>query len=390
MAVAVAVTDMRLSVFIAAVVSAVSSAVFASVLPEERADVMYHRYDGGGMTIDGPSVLVRKNATETLSVVGNYYVDKVSSASIDVIASGASRYSEERTEYTVGADYLYNKSILSAALTTSDENDYEAETASFGISQDFFGDLTTVTLGYARGNDDVFKNGDDTFAEHIDRQHYRFGLSQIVTPSMIVGFNYEAVTDEGYLNNPYRSYRFQNDPNDPSAGFQYATEVYPDTRTSDAAAIRFKYFLPYRAAILGEYRYFTDDWGIDANTFKAGYTHTIGQHWILEFTYRYYDQDAADFYSDLFRFQSVDEKDYRARDKELSDLTTTTYGFAISYEFPFFNRQYIDRAAIGLHWDYIEFEYNNFRDATAGGVAGEEPLYSFEADVIRAYFSVWY
>ena len=39
----------------------------AAVLPEERGDVMYHRYDGGGVVVEGPSVLVRKNFKEQVS-----------------------------------------------------------------------------------------------------------------------------------------------------------------------------------------------------------------------------------------------------------------------------------------------------------------------------------
>ena len=39
----------------------------AGVLPEDRADVLYHRYDGGGVTIHGPSVLVRKKMAEKYS-----------------------------------------------------------------------------------------------------------------------------------------------------------------------------------------------------------------------------------------------------------------------------------------------------------------------------------
>ena len=54
----------------------------AGVLPEDRADVLYHLYDGGGVSIDGPSILVRKQVGKSLSFVSNYYVDYVSSASI--------------------------------------------------------------------------------------------------------------------------------------------------------------------------------------------------------------------------------------------------------------------------------------------------------------------
>ena len=32
----------------------------AAVLPEDRSDAMYHGYDGGGLQVEGPSVLVRK------------------------------------------------------------------------------------------------------------------------------------------------------------------------------------------------------------------------------------------------------------------------------------------------------------------------------------------
>ena len=83
------------------------------------------------MTIDGPSLLVRKNFKETVSVAGNYYVDNVSSASIDVVTSGASPYSERREEVRIGGDYLYGKSIFSAGYTNSDESDYTADTFYF-------------------------------------------------------------------------------------------------------------------------------------------------------------------------------------------------------------------------------------------------------------------
>ena len=73
----------------------------AAILPEDRSDVMYHGYDGGGLQVNGPSVLVRKGYKDKVSVWGNYYVDTITSASIDVITT-ASEYEEERTEASVG------------------------------------------------------------------------------------------------------------------------------------------------------------------------------------------------------------------------------------------------------------------------------------------------
>ncbi|HEY5622723.1 MAG TPA: DUF3570 domain-containing protein, partial [Gammaproteobacteria bacterium] len=223
----------------------------AAVLPEDRADVLYHSYDGGGVTIQGPSMLVRKKFAENFSASANYYVDSVSSASIDVVTT-ASPYTEERTQFTVGMDYLHDRWILNFGLSNSEENDFTANTFSIGISQDFFGDLTTLSLGYSLGNDEVGRRGDSNFSDTIQRQNYRVGVSQIVTRNLLLGLSIETITDEGYLNNPYRTVRYA-DPGS-AIGYSYEPEIYPRTRSSDAAALRMRYHLPYRAAIHGEYR----------------------------------------------------------------------------------------------------------------------------------------
>jgi len=147
------------SLFVVLLSLAVVRAAQAGVLPEDRADVLVHSYDGGGVTIQGPSLLVRKQFAQKFSVSANHYVDKVNSASIDVVTT-ASPYEEERTQNSVGVDYLHDRWMMNIGLTNSEENDYTAETFNFGISQDIFGDLTTVSLGYSLGNDTVGRRGD--------------------------------------------------------------------------------------------------------------------------------------------------------------------------------------------------------------------------------------
>ena len=80
----------------------VMQAAVAGVLPEDRADVLYHSYDGGGVEVTGPSILMRKGVGNNFSLWGNYYVDSISSASIDVLST-ASPYEEERTETSLGS-----------------------------------------------------------------------------------------------------------------------------------------------------------------------------------------------------------------------------------------------------------------------------------------------
>src|SRR5690606_1859197 len=86
---AVAVTDsLRRSIALLNIALLfIFSSAQADVLPDERIDVMYHSYNGGGTQIDGPAVLVRKNFGNSISVSGQYYVDSISGASIDVVAA---------------------------------------------------------------------------------------------------------------------------------------------------------------------------------------------------------------------------------------------------------------------------------------------------------------
>lgn len=357
----------------------------AAVLPDDRADALYHSYDGGGVQVDGPSLLVRKKVLENFSVTGNYYVDSISSASIDVVTT-ASPYKEERTQTALGVDFLHGKTNVSANFTSSDESDYQAETLSFGVSQDMFGDLTTLAMGFSRGSDIVRRNGDEIFQDELDRWSYRLGLTQVLTKSMVANLSLEVITDEGFLNNPYRSVRYL-DP-DSASGFSYQAEVYPRTRTSTAVAARTRYFLPYRAAVHAEYRYFEDTWEIQAHTAELGYTHPLKDAWTLDVKFRYYSQSAASFYADLY--PSASYQNYLARDKELSTFTSNTLRLAVSYEFLRSGWRWVKRGSLNAALDHIVFDYGDFRDITQGGAPGSEPLYNFSADVLQLFVSIWF
>ena len=358
----------------------------AGVLPEDRADLMYHYYDGGGVTIDGPSLLVRKKFAEKYAVSASYYMDMVSSASIDVVTT-ASPYDEERTQYGVGFEYLRGKVTYAAAFSNSSENDYEADTANFSISQDMFGDLTTVTLAFSRGWDDVTRRDDPVFSDEIDRRIYGIDISQIATKRLILGFSWETVTEEGFLNNPYRQVRFL----DPAAaaGYDYEFERYPRTRTGNAFALRGRWYLPYRAALQGDFRYYNDTWGIDATTAEVAYTHPVREDLTVDMHYRFYSQNAADFYSDLFPRENF--QNFLARDKELASMQSQTIGFGVAWEFKPSRFEFLGKASLSLKYDYILFDYDDFRDLRVTGLApGTEPLYNFNASVIRLFVSGWF
>jgi len=341
----------------------------ATVLPDERADGMYHYYDGGGVRVAGPALLVQKNVTNNVAVSGSYYADAVSCASIDVVTT-ASPFKEKRTEYGAGVDYLYNDSLMSLSVSKSDEPDYIADTLIMNYSQDVFGGMTTISMGYSRGKDTVLENNNPSFSDYVNRYQYRLGASQILTPTLRVSLDYEAITDEGYLNSPYRSARV--------AGAA-VPEQYPRTRNTQAVAFRaFKYLLP-DSSILFEYRYFWDTWDIGANTAEISYSTYIGKPWLAELRYRYYSQNNASFYSDDF----TQTQNYMARDKELSTFKSHTVGGKLTYTFQT-HPSFVTKSTLNVGYDHIMFKYDDFTDVRTGD------LYSFDANVARLFLSVWF
>jgi len=360
----------------------------AGVLPDDRTDILYHLYDGGGVEIDGPSVLVRKKAGKNLSIVGNYYVDMVSSASIDVVTT-ASPYTEERKQWSLGADYLRGDTTMRFGYTNSTESDYDANTYNFSVSQDMFSSLTTLTLSYALGNDTVGKSGDPAFERDLDKHIYGVGLTQIITKNLIATLNFETMTDEGYLNNPYRSVRYLDDSDILGRGYSFEEELYPNTRTSNALGIRARYFLPYRAAIESEYRFFTDTWDIESHTASLTYVHPW-RDYTFEAKFRYHDQTGAHFYQDLF--SRSEATNFRGRDKELSPLTSYTYRLKASYAFLNDGKSwgFIKKGTVTASVDMLLIDYHDFSDLTALAPIGAEPLYSLDANIFQLYFSFWY
>jgi Protein of unknown function (DUF3570) len=360
----------------------------AGVLAEDRADIMYHRYSGGGVTVDGPSVLVRKKFGESFAATANYYVDAISSASIDVVTT-ASPYKERREQKSLSVEYLHGKSTYSAGYITSKENDYDANTVFASVSQDMFGDLTTVTLGYSQGKDTIGKRGEPDFQMPLTRRNYRVGVTQILTRNMLLSLNYEATTEQGYLQNPYRTMRYAG----PSPGsYTRAAETYPGTRTGTAGSASLKYYLPWRAAVQGMYRFYSDTWGIVASTAEVEYTHPLGRRLVLNGSYRFHTQTSADFYSDLF--PRADYQNFMARDKNYASLTAQAIGVGAAYEFPVTWMSWLKKGTANLQYHHMLTNYHDFTDLRdfppGSAVPGTEPNYTLNADVYQLFVSFWF
>ena len=366
----------------------------AGVLPDDRADVLFHRYSGGGMTIEGPSILVRKKIGDHVSLSGNYMwttswgiSTPYQVASVDAV-SGASTYHEERKQESVGIDVLQGKTTYSAGYIAGNEPDYRARTAFASVSEDMFGDLTTISFGFTRGWDKVGERG-TTRNDPLERRNWQLGLAQVLTRNMLLGLNFETSESEGFLSNPYRLVRYISCATPNARGYCTQAEQYPHTRTGNAGSGQLKYSLPWHAALDGSYRYYSDTWGIVAHTAELGYTQPMFRSWTLDTHLRYYRQNHADFYSDLFPY--ADAQNFLARDRELATFKSLTLGLGAAWEFHPTRLSWLQKGTVNLRWDRMRIRYDDYREAWLSGyVPGTEPLYTLKANILQFFISGWF
>ena len=360
---AVALAGTRLAGLLGGVLAA--SHAQGADLPEDRADLMFHSYNGGGVSANGPALLVRKSVTEAVSLSASYYVDMVSNASIDVVTT-ASPYKETREEHAGSLDFVYKDALISLAADASKEPDYSANRASIDVAQDLWGGMTTVNLGYTRGWDTVGNHNDPSFSQQANHWQYRLGATQILTARWLMSANVEAISDQGYLGSPYR------------AALVFGArvkEIDPSTRTSRAIALRSVLGLGDDGALHAQYRYFWDTWAIRARTVELGYSKNIERRWLLDGTLRYYSQGHASFYSDDFTSAVV----YRSRNRQLGSFHDLGLGVKASWTALQEPGRYEVKLNAAL--DHMSFHYSDFTDIRTGG------LYSFNANVLELYVS---
>lgn len=334
-------------------------------LPENRAEGMLHVFNGGGVTASGPALLVRKSMADRVSLSASYYVDSVSNASIDVVTT-ASPFRERRNAYSLGVDYVVRDSLISLSTSYSKEPDYIARNVSLDISQEMFGGMTTINMGYTRAADDVSQTNDPTFADAAKHWQYRLGVTQVLSSSWVMSANVEAISDSGYLGNPYRT----------ALVFGASVpERYPRTRSSRSFQFRAIGDLGSRNAVRAEYRYFYDTWDVRAHTVEGGYSRYVGPDWLVDGFVRVNGQKQALFYSD----NATSAVTYITRNRQLSDFTDFSLGGKVTHSYRRVPGEYEIKLNAG--YELMRFKYSNFTDLRTGGA------YAFSAHVLQFYVS---
>ncbi len=254
-----------------------------------------------------------------------------------LVMTGAS-IQEERTDISAELRRQGDQGSKAVALGYSIEDDYEAVNGGLDVERNSADRLTTWSSGIGFSYDQLnpIQQANINRIKSEDRWYYNGYVARAKVHSPVwqsqVGL-YLGLYD-GYLDDPYRSRDFR-----------------PNKRQQFALVTRSRYyFSKLKAAIHCDYRFYNDDWGIDAHTMEVAWHQSLSEFFRVTPILRYYSQSQADFYvdNDSGLREGEQSSDYR-----LSSYGAFAYGLGVSYSdanysFTFYAEHYDSSADYAL------------------------------------------
>ncbi len=248
-------------------------------------------------------------------------VDAITTASRPISGNAFQDFSKVRNEL----EGEYSTGRLSAQYYLSSEKDYLGQLVGASWNRDL-DDQLNLSVGASYGWDAIDPvQDDDTNAgkDHKTTLHWNVVATRIVTPTLQARVGVEMNLVNGLQHNPYRNVY---------AGGTHAPERHPDARQRRDAFLKLNQYLGNRSSVKLHYRFYNDDWGVLSNEVGTTLSQYITHGVFASYDYRWYSQNAADFYRD--EYTDVNGIDgYRSGDYRLSDLSSHLFGVALDMDF---------------------------------------------------------
>ncbi len=151
-----------------------------------------------------------------------------------------------------------------------------------------------------------------------------FGITQVIDKSSLLQLNLSLSEADGYLNDPYKFVSVVDNTGQPVPTLQLF-ENRPDARSRQSIYGKYKKIFTNKDIFSASYRFMTDDWGIDSNTFDFTYRFNFKEGYFFEPHLRLYQQSEADFYRYFLRDTDPVPQEVSA-DYRLGEMDATTVG----------------------------------------------------------------
>lgn len=247
--------------------------------------------------------------------------------------------------YSTEYDYKSYGLNLNFSKTSKDNN------REFSIKGGAFFDTWTIILpaelrpnGYGSG-----AHGDRDPVDYKPRNSYNmaFSLSQVINKRLQVLFTVEPAYQEGLLSTPFHRIYFRDGSE--------TVEKLPGNRLKLPVGMRLSYFLGDRVILRTFYRYYTDNWGMQAHTLNLESSIKLSPYMSISPFYRFNHQSAVKYFHPYG--QNDSNSTYYTSDYDISDFNSSFLGVGFRIAPP--------NGVLGIkNWNSIELRYGNYSRTT--------------------------
>ena len=203
---------------------------------------------------------------------------------------------------------------------------------------------------------------------NANRTSYNASISfaQVLTKKLQISLTGEVIYQKGLLSTPFHRVYFNdgvttNQLNEIETILSAKTrkrELLPSSRLKTPAALRLHYSISGTFVLRSFYRYYTDDFGVTANTVELEIPTKIGKSLTVYPFYRYHDQAASKYFAAFGEHLLTSE--FYTSDYDLSAFNSQQFGFGFEYA-PLFG---IGKKAVNVDKGILKFKSINARFAS--------------------------
>ena len=221
------------------------------------------------------------------SVEGSGVIDDVSGATPRYYSdvSGASRspgMEDKRKAGDLKVTRYFERGALALGTAHSSEHDYKSSAISLEGRISTADNNTTFNLGIAGTRDRIDPVNEIVVDERKNTSELTLGVTQALSPRDIAQLSLTYSVGRGYFDDPYKLYDHR-----------------PRERDASIGLLRWNHhFESVSGTLRASYRYYSDTFGIRANTLETAWVQPVSDLFSVTPSLRYYTQNAASFYYD--------------------------------------------------------------------------------------------
>lgn len=299
-------------------------------LAEDAFETRYQWYqeDDDRIRVDSDYSLFSIDLGDTVLMDGTLLYSAISGASPTGLPASdyygqvpVAQLTDERYAGTLNVTKTWKSHSLRLGTSYSEESDYISRGLSATDTISLNQKNTELVLGFAYANDTVGAVIRPELNETKRTYDAMVGINQILSPRTLLQVNYTLGYKEGYLAEAYKAALVNG---------ERFWEERPDSKLEHILYTQLTHeLLPNSLSMELSYRIAHNDYGMTSHTAMLSmYKYMLNKRLVLRPSFRFYSQDAADFYA----LEFTGDPDSFSSDYRVSAEQTYNFGMQLRYQ----------------------------------------------------------